>query len=623
MPFDELVRAVGAERERAQDWEEFYYSPSLDNLVTSERPAYAFDFAELPGPSTAKGATFTLAGLEEDAGPFEVRLSIRDHGAGLLFRAHHEPNRLCTRAVRRRLDHLATLLAEAARAPGTPIGLLIMLSPDWRRRVVSEWNRTMPEGPAPSSIPVHRRFESQADETPDVPAVTFLDEACTFAELDRRANRIARWLIRNGVGAEVPVGLLLDRSADMVAAVLGVWKAGGCYVPLDPSHPEARLARILETVQPPVILTQGPLAHQIAGTAARVLALDADDGALAREETTRPGVAVHPDQLAYIIFTSGSTGEPKGVAVSHRSVANLREALAATVYAGFGPGSRVGLNAPLSFDASVKQFLQLTRGCTLCLVPDDLRRDGPALLDYARSQQIAALDLTPSHLRLLMADPDTWKSRPFRRLLLGGESLDRGLWGELSSTPGLTAFNVYGPTECTDVATTAAIVQRERPDDRTSSPEPARLHPRRRAPAGRARRPGRDLHRRCRRRSGISPPLRLDRRTLPPRPIRGDSRRADVPDRRPRPIPLRRPDRLRGPERSPVEGARVPHRAGRDRSSLEAASRRQGGRRRGPDLGDGRPPTGCLHRPAASAEPGRFGGIPAPQRPRDRPPQQE
>ncbi|MGP0066732.1 MAG: amino acid adenylation domain-containing protein [Isosphaeraceae bacterium] len=463
MSFEQLVRAVQAERERANDWEEFYYSATLESLVLSECPSYAFDFAELPRPLTAMGVTFTLSDLDVDGGPSEVRISVRDRGEGLVFRAHHDPNRICEAAVRRRLDHLTTLLAEAARAPRTPIGLLNMLSPEWRRRVVHDWNRTAPGGAASPPVPVHRRFEAQTDETPNAPAVTLLDQSLSFAELDRRANRIAAWLIRHGVGAEVPVGLLLDRSTDMMAAVLGVWKAGGCYLPLDPSHPEGRLARILDTVQPPVILTQRRLARRLARSSARVLALDADDEALARERDARPRVAVHPDQLAYIIFTSGSTGEPKGVAVPHRSLANLREALAETVYDQFGPDSRVGLNAPLSFDASVKQFLQLTRGCTLCLIPDELRRDGPALLRYALAQKIDALDLTPSHLRLLMADKDIWETRAFRQLLLGGESLDQRLWSELSSMPGLTVYNVYGPTECTDVATTAAVAPHSTP----------------------------------------------------------------------------------------------------------------------------------------------------------------
>jgi amino acid adenylation domain-containing protein/FkbM family methyltransferase len=310
---------------------------------------------------------------------------------------------------------------------------------------------------------VHQQFEARADETPDAPAVTFLDQSMSFGTLDRRANRIAGWLIRNGVGGEVPVGLLLDRSPEMMAAVLGVWKAGGGYVPLDPSHPQARLARIMSTVEPPIILTQRHLARRLDGTSAHVLALDDDQGGLARESEARPRVAVHLDQLAYIIFTSGSTGEPKGVAVLHRSLANLRDALAGTVYAGFGPRSRVGLNAPLTFDASVKQFLQLTLGCTLCLIPDELRRDGPALLEYTRAQRVDVLDLTPSHLRVLMADGAAWEKRSFHRLLLGGESLDQGLWTDLASTPGLASFNVYGPTECTDVATTAAVADSATP----------------------------------------------------------------------------------------------------------------------------------------------------------------
>jgi amino acid adenylation domain-containing protein/FkbM family methyltransferase len=457
MAFGELVRAVQSELERAEQWEEFYYSQSLDNLVFSERPTHAFDFVALPEPLTACGATFALLDLDLDAGPFAMQVSVRSFGERLVIRARHDFSRFCAPAVERRLDHLVALVVDGASALRTPLGRLNMLDEKWRRRVVFDWNRTATERPAPAALPVHQRFQAQAAATPHASAVTYLDQALSFAELDRRATRIARWLIRNGVAAEVPVGLLFERSLDMIAAVLGVWKAGGCYVPLDASQPDARLAQILKTVDPPIVLTQPHLVSRLGGSAARAVILDALVDALDRESDASPEVAIHADQLAYIIFTSGSTGEPKGVGVSHGALANLRDALVETVYAGFGPGSNVGLNAPLTFDASVKQLLQVTCGCTICLIPEELRRDGPALLEYLRAQRVDALDLTPSHLRLLMADEDAWQRRTGCQLLLGGESLDQRLWTELSSIPGLVGFNIYGPTECTDVATTARI----------------------------------------------------------------------------------------------------------------------------------------------------------------------
>src|SRR6185369_15503372 len=168
---------------------------------------------------------------------------------------------------------------------------------------------------------IHQLFEEQVERTPDAIALEFEDQQITYRELNRRANQLAHYLITLGIGPETLVGICVDRSVEMVVGLLGILKAGGAYVPLDPAYPEERLAFMLEDAQVPVLLTQerlvaGPSAHET-----RVVCLDSGWGAIARESEENPISSTMPENLAYVIYTSGSTGQPKGVLVSHGSIA--------------------------------------------------------------------------------------------------------------------------------------------------------------------------------------------------------------------------------------------------------------------------------------------------------------
>ncbi|WP_372405364.1 amino acid adenylation domain-containing protein [Streptomyces luteireticuli] len=286
---------------------------------------------------------------------------------------------------------------------------------------------------------VHELFQEQCRRTPDATAVVCGDETVGYADLNARANRLARHLVALGAGPEHRVAVRLPRSVDALVALLATLKAGAAHLPVDPGQPAERTAALLRDAAPTAVL-DAPLAA-VADHPATDLT-DADRTA-----------ALHPAHPAYVIHTSGSTGTPKGVVVEHRSLTNLFHHHTDTQYADLaaaGERLRVGGIAPLAFDASWDPVLWMVAGHELHLLDEETRRDPAALTDYVRRHRLDVIDLTPSHLEQLLPyglirDPG---ARP-RLVVLGGEALGEPLWRELRDTPGVTAHNLYGPTECT------------------------------------------------------------------------------------------------------------------------------------------------------------------------------
>ncbi|WP_405093362.1 amino acid adenylation domain-containing protein [Micromonospora sp. NBC_01392] len=297
-------------------------------------------------------------------------------------------------------------------------------------------------GTAPTRTLVDLLDAGLAGMAADAPAVVAADGAYPAGELDARAARLAAALAARGLAGR-PVGVLALRSRETVVAFLGVLRAGAVFVPLDPDAPVPRLAAQLAAVGAECVVgDRGPATVSVAE-------LVAGGG-------PPPATAPAPADPAYVIFTSGSTGTPRPVRVSHAAAAHLTGALESTVYADRAPGLRVAVNAPLTFDASVKQLVQLAHGRALFLVPDDVRRDGAALAATLAEQRVDVLDLTPAQLRILLAGAGD--TRLPGLLLLGGEAVPEDLWAEVAARPGVRAVNLYGPTECT-VDTTAAEIR--------------------------------------------------------------------------------------------------------------------------------------------------------------------
>ena len=257
------------------------------------------------------------------------------------------------------------------------------------------------------------------------------------------------------------VGLCLDRSLDMIVALLGIWQAGGAYVPLDPDYPAERLQHMLEDAAPTIVLTHERLKASLPKTSVRIMALDSEWAVVAQHARANPDACandVTPDHLAYVVYTSGSTGVPKGVMIRHRGVVNLWHALEQAVYAGHTDWTRVSVNASLSFDSSVKQLVQLLSGRTLVIIPQDVRLDASALLTFLDQHRVDVFDCTPSQLvALLHAGMFEAAGGMPKAFLVGGEAIDANLWRALAERADATFYNVYGPAECTVDATVARV----------------------------------------------------------------------------------------------------------------------------------------------------------------------
>jgi amino acid adenylation domain-containing protein len=346
--------------------------------------------------------------------------------------------------IERMRDHLERLLAAMTVDPWQPVGRLALLSDAERRRLLIEWNDTRSD--YPEGLSCHRIFEQQAERTPDELAVAFELDQLSYAELNCRANQLARHLRALGVDRGTVVGLCLDPSLELIVGWLAVMKAGGAYLPIDPSYPKARIAFMLENAAAPLLLSQSWLSFARPTTSARVLCLDE----LTDELSCLPGdnldVPVGPDDPAYVIYTSGSTGKPKGVLLRHRGLENLHAAHVLAL--GLGPGDRLLQFFSFAFDGATSEITAvLLTGASLFLCRREEIQPGRELAQLMREREVTVAILPPSALALL--DPEAIPS--LRTIVSVGEACRPELVARWSA--GRRFFNAYGPTEATICAT--------------------------------------------------------------------------------------------------------------------------------------------------------------------------
>ncbi|HEX2094369.1 MAG TPA: amino acid adenylation domain-containing protein, partial [Longimicrobiaceae bacterium] len=387
-------------------------------------------------------------------------------GTRMVLTAQYDRARLDDGVVERMLAHLRNLM-EGMVAADAPVSSLSLLGEDERRQLVAAGAPAVPDLPRRESI--HGIFEMAARRAPDAVAVTFEGESLTYAELDRRANRLAHHLRARGVGPEVRVGLLLERGVEMVVAALGVLKAGGAYVPVDPSAPDDRVRYVLADSGAPVVLTRQALADGVPAGAGAVL-LDADGPRIAAEPDAAPEVESSPDDLAYVIYTSGSTGRPKGVMVEHHSVIRLLRAT--EEWFDFGPRDVWTLFHSYAFDFSVwEMWGALLYGGRLVVVPAGVARAPDAFYELVVREGVTVLNQTPSAFRPFAAVEEVRGMAPelaLRLVIFGGEALELSSlrpWVERHGDARPRLVNMYGITETTVHVTyrslTRADVERE------------------------------------------------------------------------------------------------------------------------------------------------------------------
>nr|ACX33963.1 putative non-ribosomal peptide synthetase [uncultured bacterium RM35] len=428
VPFERLVAALQPPRDTSTS-PLFQVGVAWQNALTGAR-------LELEGVKVEEIA------LDDVPAPYDLMLEIVEGEAerGLHGRLTYDAARYDRETIERLGTHFVTLLSAAVERPESGARHLPLLDPEERRRIVDGWNETARE--RPKAATAGECFEQRVAEGPARLALVSGAEEVTYREIDRRANRLARYLTRKGVGPEIRVGICLDRSSELIVAVLGVIKAGGAYVPLDPAYPRERLAWIVRDAGIEVVITKAEVWRAVGLDGSDVVRLDEDRLAIEKESEAPTPTRVGARNLAYIIYTSGSTGTPKGVMIEHGSLCNLiaREAEELALR----PGKRVLQFASPSFDASVWElFGALGTGATLCLAPREALLPGPPLAETLRQLQVTTATLPPSALRLLSPD-----GAPSLELVVSaGEACSDDLISAWMAGRGF--INAYGPTETT------------------------------------------------------------------------------------------------------------------------------------------------------------------------------
>ncbi|MCU7495891.1 MAG: amino acid adenylation domain-containing protein [Ignavibacteria bacterium] len=452
-PFEKVVNALKPE-----------HNTGLSPLFQA-----VFDFQNRPLYSLKMdGLDIEIADIERGTSKYDLTLSVEEGTEGYKCTIEYSTDLFFEETIERMSGSFLNILKDMAGNENKLIGELLLLSEKERNRILYEWNNT--RSPYPREETFHHLFELQALETPDKTAVVYENKKLTFRALNRRANRLAHTLIAMGVGPERIVCLYMDRSVDIMVAIFAILKAGGAYLPLDVNSPVQRLKMILDDIKDPIILTQNRLKGRLKLEGINTLGIDEPDGYSHKAGYTNPVTKVCPENLAYIIYTSGSTGRPKGAMITHRSIVNLVHALDRDIYSRAlnkrikkkslpeGKPLRLMMNSSLIFDASIQQMILITKGHCIYILPDEIRRDGRAFVNYIRKHRIEVLDCVPSQLTMLLESGllEENKYCPFL-VLPGGEAISMSVWKELSKTRRTEFFNMYGPTETTVEVTAAHI----------------------------------------------------------------------------------------------------------------------------------------------------------------------
>jgi amino acid adenylation domain-containing protein len=457
--FDELLAQVAQAAGEAHKWQESFSWETATGVAEAANALmpYCFEYVTAPAPYVAGDVSFALQGQYECAEHFKVKLACTQTPAGLHAEFYYDEGLFSVASIARLAEELQTLLASAADAPTARLTELNFVGAAERQLLLADFNATQADFALDVCLP--QLIEAQVARTPEQIAAVFEAQHLTYAELNARANQLAGYLRYFGVGPDVPVGVLMERSLEMLVALLAVLKAGGAYVPLDPEYPQERLAFMLAEFDSPVLLTQQRLLSVLPAHAAQVLCLDTQWDAVTNFSTENPSVTTTPDNLAYIIYTSGSTGKPKGAMLAHRGIVNrllwMQAAYKLTAQ------DRVLQKTPFSFDVSVWEFFwPLLTGARLVFARPGGHRDAAYLADLIAMQQISVLHFVPAMLHAFLRAPELELCSCLRLVVCSGEALPFELQERFFASFAATELhNLYGPTEASVDVTAWACVR--------------------------------------------------------------------------------------------------------------------------------------------------------------------
>ncbi len=444
LPFEKLVEELAPER----------------NLSHNPIFQVMFNYHNTPSALELPGLAVEHLGMDGVTAKFDLNWAVGKDGDEIRGTVTYNVDLFDDDAIRRMIDHFQTLLAGIVAEPGQSLAQLPLLTPSERQQL-SEWSDTQATY---AHVPcMHRLFEEQVARTPGAIAVIFEGQQYTYHELNRRANQVAHYLQSLGVGPDVRVGLFMERSLDILVALLGILKAGGAYVPLDPIYPQERVRFMLEDVRVSALVTQSDLAANLPDLDnVHTVCLDDDWDTIARHSAENPPIAVIPSNLIYVLFTSGSTGQPKGVAVEHRNYLNYFQGVVPRLR--IEPGMHFALASTFSTDLGTIQFwAPLTTGGTVHIISYERATDPQAMADYFSHHPIDALKLVPSHFDALQSVTGCESILPRKLIIFTGEASSWETVAQVKAIrPNCMVQDHYGVTETT-CATLTYIVPDEIP----------------------------------------------------------------------------------------------------------------------------------------------------------------
>jgi amino acid adenylation domain-containing protein/non-ribosomal peptide synthase protein (TIGR01720 family) len=456
-PITEVLKQLDQRTKEIEKWQEYF---SWDELAGTSANAESapffsvlFDFHQLPVLGGDGDLTFSFVREYSCLDRFKLRLSCTANADVLDLQLYYDPAYFDLNDVERIGREFQQLLKSICAEPEIPIGELNLLDEVERERLLIEFNETRVAYPADRSV--HEMFEEQVERRPKTTAVVFGEARLSYGELNGRANQLAHYLRKEGVGPDVLVGICAERSLEMVVGLLAILKAGGAYVPFDPTYPEARLSYMMADAEVGILLCQQHLLDRIPVSAARQICLDALPAAVAEERSENPRSKVQAENLAYVIYTSGSTGQPKGVAISHQSLVN--HSLAVSAAYGLTVNDRILQFASISFDVAAEEiFSALLSGASI-LLPGEKVVDSMGLLRLIEDEKLSVLNLPAPFWHAWVRELAATNRRvpPCLRLLVVGsekvslEAFDA--WRRFA--PGARVINAYGTSETTITST--------------------------------------------------------------------------------------------------------------------------------------------------------------------------
>ena len=457
-PFSQLVQRIRPTRDPGRSpIFQVMFSWQKTTLLLPREHAASFALGQADHAVDLGGLLMRPIPLTHRVAPFDLTMSAAEVPGGLVATLEYKTDLFDAATIARMAQNYRTLLESITSDPEQVVSALPIISDHERRQVLRDWNATA--AAYPTQLCLHQLVEQQVERTPEALAVVCGEEHLTYRQLNQRANQLAHYLHQHGVGPDTLVGLYCERSAQLLIGLLGILKAGGAYVPLDPTYPQDRLAFMLHDTNTPLLVTHRALRERLASFSGALVCLDADESRISQQPEANLTSPVTPDHLAYLIYTSGSSGQPNGVALAHRGVVSLltdfrqRQPIAA--------GDACSWWTSMSFDVSVYEiFSAWLAGGTLHVIPQTMRLDDPALLEWLHICHIRSAYLPP----FLLADFAAWvQSSPtpsdLRRLLVGVEPIAEHLLVSIcAQLPNLCLLNGYGPTETTICSTLYAVV---------------------------------------------------------------------------------------------------------------------------------------------------------------------